>query len=143
QPPTENETAKVPYGQRYNKIGYKCNNHHRFHIRDAAQGIGKVNLQPIAELVNQEREEESGNHAGHFRIVRKPSTYLTAKYKDDTQQHHLHTQDDVKAGIRRAAHILPVSLPLEVADTHSNRSAHAIMHDDGELRDSKHYLMRC
>ena len=88
QPPTENETAKVPYGQRYNKIGYKCNNHHRFHIRDAAQGIGKVNLQPIAELVNQEREEESGNHARHFRIVRKPSPYLTAKCKDDTQQHH-------------------------------------------------------
>ena len=22
QPPTENETAKVPYGQRYNKIGW-------------------------------------------------------------------------------------------------------------------------
>ena len=35
QSPAQHKTAKISYGQRYNKIRNKCNNHHRLYIRYA------------------------------------------------------------------------------------------------------------
>lgn len=60
QSPAQYKTAKISYGQRYNKIRNKCNNHHRLYIRYAPQRIGKVDLQSVAKLINQEREEQRG-----------------------------------------------------------------------------------
>ena len=75
QSPAKHKAAKISYGQRYNKIGNKGNDHHRFNIRNATQGIGKVDLQSITELVDQERNRADTAVATSVLSVNQPPTW--------------------------------------------------------------------
>ena len=47
----------------------------------------------------------------------------------------------MESGIRGTAHILHITLTFEVADAHSHRRPHAVVHHKRELRNREHYLM--
>ena len=74
QAPIEYETEKVARRERDDEISNESDVHHRFHIGNAAEGIGIVALHAVAELIDDERDDEAGHHEGYFIIVRKPTT---------------------------------------------------------------------
>ena len=73
QAPIEYETEKVARRERDDEISNESDVHHRFHIGNAAEGIGIVALHAVAELVDDERDDEASHHEGYFGIVRKPT----------------------------------------------------------------------
>ena len=74
QAPIEYETEKVARRERDDEISNESDVHHRFHIGNAAEGIGIVALHAVAELIDDERDDEAGHHEGYFGIVRKPTS---------------------------------------------------------------------
>ena len=73
QAPIEYETKEVSRWKRDDEISNESDVHHRFHIGNAAEGIGIVALHAVAKLIDDERDDEAGHHEGHFIIVRKPT----------------------------------------------------------------------
>ena len=76
QSPIEHETEQIACRKGDDEIGDEGNVHHRLYIGNTAEGIRVVALQTVAELVNDERNDEAGHHKGYFIIVRKPTTYI-------------------------------------------------------------------
>ena len=74
QSPIEYETEKVARRKRDDELSNESDVHHRLYIGNAAEGIGIVALHAVAELVDDERDDEAGHHKGYFIIVRKPTT---------------------------------------------------------------------
>ena len=74
QSPVENETEEIACRKGDDEIGDEGDVHHRFHIGNAAEGIGIVALHAVAELVDDERDDEASHHEGYFGIVRKPTS---------------------------------------------------------------------
>ena len=73
QVPIENETEQIACRKGDDEIGNEGIEHDRYHIGNAAEGIGVVALHAVAELVNDERDDEAGHHEGHFMTFRKPT----------------------------------------------------------------------
>ena len=76
QAPIEYETEEIACREGDDEIGDEGIEHDRFHIGNAAEGIGIVALQTVAELIDDERDDEAGHHEGYFIIVCKPTTYF-------------------------------------------------------------------
>ena len=76
QAPIEYETEEIACREGDDEIGDEGIEHDRFHIGNAAEGIGIVALQTVAELIDDERDDEAGHHEGYFIIVSKPTTYF-------------------------------------------------------------------
>ena len=76
QAPIENETEKVACRKGDDEIGNEGIEHDRLNIGNAAEGIGVVALHAVAELIDDERDDEASHHKGYFIIVRKPTTYF-------------------------------------------------------------------
>ena len=76
QAPIEYETKEVARRERDDEISNESDVHHRFHVGNATEGIGIVALHAVAELVDNERDDEASHHEGYFIIVRKPTTYI-------------------------------------------------------------------
>lgn len=74
QAPIEHEAEEVACRKGDDEIGNEGIEHDRFHIGNAAEGIGIVALHAVAELIDDERDDEAGHHEGYFIIVRKPTT---------------------------------------------------------------------
>ena len=74
QAPIENETEQIACRKGDDEIGDEGDVHHRFHIGNAAEGIGIVALHAVAELIDDERDDEASHHKGYFGIVRKPTS---------------------------------------------------------------------
>ena len=90
QSPIEYKAKKVARRKRDDEISNESDVHHRFHIGNAAEGIGIVALHAVAELIDDERNDEAGHHKGYFIIVRKPTTYLVAEQKQRNGYHNGH-----------------------------------------------------
>ena len=76
QAPIEYETEKVARRERDDEISNESDVHHRFHVGNATERIGVVALHAVAELIDDERDDEASHHKGYFIIVRKPTTYI-------------------------------------------------------------------
>ena len=74
QAPIEHEAEEVARRERDDEISNESDVHHRFHVGNAAEGIGIVALHAVAELIDDERDDEASHHEGYFGIVRKPTT---------------------------------------------------------------------
>ena len=74
QAPIEYETEEIACREGDDEIGNEGIEHDRFHIGNAAEGIGIITLQTVAELIDDERDDEAGYHEGYFIIVCKPTT---------------------------------------------------------------------
>ena len=74
QAPIENETEQIACREGDDEVGNEGIEHDRFHIGNAAEGIGVVALHAVAELIDDERDDEASHHKGYFIIVRKPTT---------------------------------------------------------------------
>ena len=79
QTPVEYEAEEVACREGDDEIGNEGEVHHRLHIGYATKGVGVGALQPIAKLVDDERNDEAGYHESHFGAVRKPTAYLVAE----------------------------------------------------------------
>ena len=73
QAPIEHETEQIACRKGDDEIGNESDVHHRFHIGNTAEGIRVVALHAVAELIDDERNDEAGHHEGYFGIVRKPT----------------------------------------------------------------------
>ena len=76
QAPIEHEAEEVTCRERDDEISNEGDVHHRFHVGNATEGIGVVALHAVAELIDDERDDEAGHHKGYFIIVSKPTTYI-------------------------------------------------------------------
>ena len=76
QAPIEHETEQIACRKGDDEIGDEGNVHHRLYIGNTAEGIRVVALHAVAELIDDERDDEAGHHKGYFIIVRKPTTYI-------------------------------------------------------------------
>ena len=76
QAPIEDEAEEVARRERDDEIGNEGIEHDRLNIGNTAEGIGIVALHAVAELIDDERDDEAGHHEGYFIIVRKPTTYF-------------------------------------------------------------------
>ena len=74
QAPVEDETEQIACRKGDDEVGYEGNVHHRLNIGNAAEGIGIVALHAVAELVDDERDDEASHHEAYFGIVRKPTS---------------------------------------------------------------------
>ena len=74
QAPIENETEKVACRKGDDEVGNEGIEHDRLNIGNTAEGIGIVALHAVAELVDDERDDEASHHEGYFGIVRKPTS---------------------------------------------------------------------
>ena len=74
QAPIENETEQIACRKGDDEIGNEGIEHDRLNIGNTAEGIGIVALHAVAELVDDERDDEASHHKGYFIIVRKPTT---------------------------------------------------------------------
>ena len=74
QAPIENETEQIACRKGDDEIGNEGIEHDRFHIGNAAEGIGIVALHAVAELIDDERDDEASHHEAYFGIVRKPTS---------------------------------------------------------------------
>ena len=74
QAPIEYETEKIARWERDDEISNEGDVHHRFHVGNATEGIGVVALHAVAELIDDERDDEASHHKGYFGIVRKPTS---------------------------------------------------------------------
>ena len=74
QAPIENETEQIACRKGDDEIGNEGIEHDRLNIGNAAEGIGVVALHAVAELIDDERDDEASHHKGYFIIVRKPTT---------------------------------------------------------------------
>ena len=74
QAPIEDEAEEVARRERDDEISNESDVHHRFHVGNATEGIGVIALHAVAELIDDERDDEAGHHKGYFIIVRKPTT---------------------------------------------------------------------
>ena len=74
QSPIEHEAEEVACRKGDDEVGNEGIEHDRFHIGNAAEGIGIVALHAVAELIDDERDDEASHHEGYFSIVRKPTT---------------------------------------------------------------------
>ena len=72
QAPIEYETKEVSRWKGDDEIGNEGIEHDRLNIGNTAEGIGIVALHAVAELVDDERDDEASHHEGYFGIVRKP-----------------------------------------------------------------------
>ena len=76
QAPIEHEAEEVARRERDDEIGNEGIEHDRLNIGNTAEGIGIVALHAVAELVDDERDDEASHHKVYFIIVRKPTTYI-------------------------------------------------------------------
>ena len=76
QAPIEYEAEEVARREGDDEIGNEGIEHDRLYIGNTAEGIGVVALHAVAELIDDERDDEAGNHKGYFGIVCKPTTYF-------------------------------------------------------------------
>ena len=74
QAPIEHEAEEVACRKGDDEVGNEGIEHDRFHIGNAAEGIGIVTLHAIAELIDDERDDEASHHEAYFGIVRKPTS---------------------------------------------------------------------
>ena len=74
QAPIEYETKEVSRWKRDDEISNESDVHHRLYIGNTAEGIRVVALHAVAELIDDERDDEAGYHKGYFGIVRKPTS---------------------------------------------------------------------
>ena len=74
QAPIEYETKEVSRWKRDDEIGNEGIKHDRLNIGNTAEGIGIVALHAVAELVDDERDDEASHHECYFGIVRKPTS---------------------------------------------------------------------
>ena len=74
QAPIEHEAEEVACRKGDDEVGNEGIEHDRFHIGNAAEGIGIVTLHAVAELIDDERDDEASHHEGYFGIVRKPTS---------------------------------------------------------------------
>ena len=76
QAPIEDEAEEVACREGDDEISNESDVHHRFHIGNTTEGIGIVALHAVAELIDDERDDEASHHEGYFIIVCKPTTYF-------------------------------------------------------------------
>ena len=74
QAPIEYETEKVACREGDDEIGDEGIEHDRLYVGNTAEGIRVVALHAVAELVDNERDDEASHHEGYFGIVRKPTS---------------------------------------------------------------------
>ena len=74
QSPIEYETEQVACRKGDDEIGNEGIEHDRLNIGNAAEGIGVVALHAVAELIDDERDDEASHNEGYFGIVRKPTS---------------------------------------------------------------------
>ena len=74
QAPIEHEAEEVACRKGDDEISNESDVHHRFHIGNTAEGIRVVALHAVAELIDDERDDEASHHEGYFGIVRKPTS---------------------------------------------------------------------
>ena len=143
QSPIEHEAEEIACRKGDDEIGDEGDVHHRFHIGNAAEGIGIVALHAVAELIDDERDDEAGHHECYFIIVCKPTTYFIPQQEEGNGYTDGHGQDDVKACTGSMTNSFCVLLPVEIADTYRYGSSHAIIHHISQLTDGHHHLMGC
>ena len=76
QSPIEHETEQIACRKGDDEIGNEGIEHERLYIGNTTKGIGIVALHAVAELIDDERDDEAGHHEGYFIIVCKPTTYF-------------------------------------------------------------------
>ena len=74
QSPIEHEAEEVACRKGDDEIGNEGIEHDRLNIGNTAEGIGIVALHAVAELVDDERDDEASHHEAYFGIVRKPTS---------------------------------------------------------------------
>ena len=74
QAPIEHEAEEVACRKGDDEIGNEGIEHDRLNIGNTAEGIGIVALHAVAELVDDERDDEASHHEAYFGIVRKPTS---------------------------------------------------------------------
>ena len=74
QSPIEQEAEEVACRKGDDEVGNEGIEHDRLNIGNATEGIGVVALHAVAELIDDERDDEASHHKGYFIIVRKPTT---------------------------------------------------------------------
>ena len=74
QSPIEHEAEEVACRKGDDEVGNEGIEHDRLNIGNTAEGIGIVALHAVAELVDNERDDEASHHEGYFGIVRKPTS---------------------------------------------------------------------
>lgn len=63
------EPQHVAQGQRHHDVADEGVAHQGAHVGYAAQGVGKVCLQPVAKLVEHEGDDEADHDAADFHVV--------------------------------------------------------------------------
>ena len=74
QAPIEYKTEEGACRKGDDEIGNEGIEHDRLNIGNAAEGIGVVALHAVAELIDDERDDEAGHHEGYCIIVSKPTS---------------------------------------------------------------------
>ena len=74
QSPIEHEAEEVACRKGDDEVGNEGIEHDRLYIGNTTKGIGIVALNAVAELIDDERDDEAGHHEGYFSIVRKPTS---------------------------------------------------------------------
>ena len=128
QAPIEHEAEEVACREGDDEIGDEGIEHDRLYIGNTTKGIGIVALHAVAELVDDERDDEASHHEGYFGIVGKPTAYLVTKQEQRNGYHDCHQQNQMKAGTGRMAHTFGVMLSVEIADTDGHGCCHAIIY---------------
>ena len=143
QAPVEDETEEVARGEGDDEVGNEGDVHHRLYIGNATEGVGVGALQAVAELIDDERNDEASHHKGHFGIVGKPTAYLVTEQEQRNGYHDSHEQNQMKTGTGRMAYAFGVMLSVEIAHTHGHGCCHTIIHHVAQLSDSHHHLVSC
>ena len=97
QTPVKYEAEEVACREGDDEIGNEGDVHHRLHIGYATEGIRVVALHAVAELIDDERDDEAGYHKGYFGIVGKPTAYLVTEQEQRDGYHDSHQQNQVEA----------------------------------------------
>ena len=127
--------------QRHHEIGEKGYPYHRLDALYAAQGIGEGVLNGVAYLVGDERKHRDRHQQADLGAVGEPPAQGVPEEEYGHREHAGYQQDEVKAGVCRAAHGGIVALACEIAHAHGHGGCHAAVDHVEQLRHGKHYLV--
>ena len=137
----EHKATQVAHGQRDDEKGDERNDHEGFHVGYATQGVGVIDLQAVAKLIDEEWQHEREHRGRHLGRVGEPTADMVAQQEDDAAQHQLKRHHDVQARRHRVEHVHVVALAVEVARAHSHGGPQSVIHHEGKLRYGAHHLM--
>ena len=137
----EHKAEEVAGGQGDDEVGDEGVEQHGSDVGDAAQGVGEVDLQGVAKLIEQEGEDGLCHHEADGLAVGEPRADVVAQQEDGDAGEHQQGEHDVETVAGGAAHVLQIVLAVEIADSHSYGGTHAVVHHEAYLRNGHHNLV--